>query len=166
MSKMFLGGVPTGPEVDRLIKEIEARPGVEVTYQEVERITGIRQRDNRFRSVTSAWRKRVFRERAIQVKAEGGRFVMLTPDEALTNGIVSFHKIGRALGRTSVRISVINEAELTPARADTKRLMQREIEVVTDAARRAAKVIAGPAPVSPARRIVPPAQHGDTENRP
>lgn len=163
MSRMFLGGVPTGPEVDRLIKEIEARAGVEVTYEQVERITGVRQRENRFRSVTAAWRKRMFREKGIEVKAEGGRFLMLTPDEALSSGISSFHKAGRALGRTSIKISVINETELAPARAETKRLLQRELDVVTDAARRAAKAIAAPKPVAASQRIAP--AHGDAEPR-
>lgn len=153
MSKIFLGGVPTGPDVDRLLKEIEARPGVEVSYETVERLIGAKRTDNRFRSVTNSWRKRIFREKALEIKAEGGRFLILTPDEALSSGISAFHKVGRALGRTSVRVAVINEAELAPARAETKRLMQREIDAVTDATRRAVKAIAAPKPVSTSHRM-------------
>lgn len=147
MSKLFLGGVPTGPEVDRLMTGVEIKPGTKVSYETVADITGVRVNESRFRSVTNAWRKRVFREKALEVKAEGGCFVILTPDEALTNGISSFHKVGRALGRTNVKVSVINEAELSNERAATKRLLQREIGMVSDAARRAAKEIAAPKPV-------------------
>lgn len=153
MSKIFLGGVPTGPEVERLMKEVEAGPGIEVSYETVEQLIDVKRTDHRFRSVTNSWRKRLFREKALEVKAEGGRFLMLTPDEALSSGINAFHKVGRALGRTSVKVAVINEAGLTPARAETKRLMQREIEAVTDATRKAVKTIAAPKPVSTVVRL-------------
>ena len=147
MSKLFFGGVPTGPEVDRLMAGVEIIPGNRVPYQDVEQLTGVKANEHRFRTVTNAWRKRVFREKALEIKAEGGCFVILTPDEALTNGITSFHKVGRALGRANVKVSVINETELSKERAVTKRLLQREIGMVSDAARRAAKEIATPQPV-------------------
>lgn len=147
MSKLFFGGVPTGPEVDRLMNAISLEAGARVSYEQVEKITGVRATEHRFRTVTSAWRKRVFREKALEIKAEGGFFVILTADEALTNGITSFHKVGRALGRASVKVSVINETELSSERASTKRLLQKEIGAVADAARRAAKEIAAPKPV-------------------
>lgn len=162
MNKIFLGGVPTGPDVDRLLKEIEAKPGVEVSYETVERLIGANRTDNRFRCVTNSWRKRLFREKALEIKAEGGHFLMLTPDEALSCGISAFHKVGRALGRTSVKVTVINEAELSPARAETKRLMLREIEAVTDATRRAVKAISAPKPIKTTQRILDSALLGDS----
>lgn len=153
MSKLFLGGVPTGPEVDRLMVGLAIESGTRVPYGQVEELTGLSVKEHRFRTVTNAWRKRVFREKALEVKAEGGCFVILTPDEALTNGISSFHRVGRALGRTNAKVSVINEAELSSERAATKRLLQREIGLVSDAARRAAKEIAAPKPVSTIVRL-------------
>ena len=153
MSKLLFGGVPTGPEVDRLMAGIAIEAGVRIPYEKVEELTGVRVNEHRFRTVTTAWRKRVFREKALEVKAEGGCFVILTPDEALTNGINSFHKVGRALGRTNVKVSVINETALSNERAATKRLLQREIGMVSDAARRAAKEIAAPKPVSTVVRL-------------
>lgn len=153
MSKLFFGGVPTGPEVDRLMKGLVIEAGAKIPYETVEQITGTRASEHRFRSVTNAWRKRVFREKALEVKAEGGCFVILTPDEALTHGISAFHRVGRALGRTNVKVSVINETQLSSERAATKRLLQREIGLVSDAARRAAKEIASPKPVSSVVRL-------------
>lgn len=153
MSKLFFGGVPTGPDVDRLMKGIEIEAGARIPYKIVEDLIGTSVSEHRFRSVTNAWRKRVFREKAFEIKAEGGCFVILTPDEALTNGITSFHRVGRALGRANVKVSVINETQLSSERAATKRLLQREIGLVSDAARRAAKEIAAPKPVSTVVRL-------------
>ena len=153
MSKLFFGGVPTGPEVDRLMKSLTIEAGQRVPYSTVEELTGLSASENRFRAVTNAWRKRVFREKALEVKAEGGCFIILTPDEALTHGITAFHRVGRALGRANVKVSVINETQLTTERATTKRLLQREIGMVADAARRAAKEIAAPKPVATITRL-------------
>jgi len=161
MSKLFFGGVPTGPEVDRLMKGLTIEAGARIPYETVEQLTGVRVNESRFLSVTNAWRKRVFREKALEVKAEGKCFLILTPDEALTSGIAAFHRVGRALGRTNVKVSVINETQLSPERASTKRLLQREIGLVSDAARKAAKEIAAPKPVATITRLHDKAGNGE-----
>lgn len=63
--KLFAGGVPTEPEVRALreaFPEGEMKPGQVIPYEEVERVINTRRDDNRFRSVTTRWRKVVERE--------------------------------------------------------------------------------------------------------
>lgn len=154
MNKLFSGRIPTNAEVNKLMG-LPIRAGDTISYEQVCGLTGLSATETRFRSVTNAWRKRVFREMHLEVKPEGGQFVVLTPDEALSSGIKSFHRAGRALGRVSVKVSVINETELTEEKAATKCLLQRNIDAVADAARRAAKEVVAPRPHASLPRILP-----------
>lgn len=144
---LFRGGIPTGMDVDKLMKEIEVQPGTVVPYAEVERIMGVHLKATRFRSVTQAWRKRIFREKLLDSTAEGGEFYFLTADAAHDKGRRIIKQIGRATGRLTVRVDAIDANELTGPRREIHNLLRRESQAMLDAARKSAKAIAGPRPV-------------------
>jgi hypothetical protein len=147
---LFRGGVPTGMDVDRLMKEIEISPGAQVDYSKVETILGVSRANNRFRSVTTAWRARAFRENALQSKAEGGMFLFLTADAAHDEAISSVKRVGRATGRLTKRVDAIDASELTGDRLARHSLLQREAAAMLEAMRRSAKSIVAPKPVAAA----------------
>lgn len=154
MSKLFFAGVPTKFDVDKLIKAITPEPGMRISYASVAEVIGVEPKTSRWRTVTDAWRARMFKEKNLRMTAEGGEFVVLTAAGALSKGIDDFHKVGRALGRTGTRVAVINEGDLDVEGGAQKRIVQREILAVADAARKAAKEIALPGTHNSVVRLV------------
>ena len=147
---IFKGGVPTKIEVDLLMKEIEASSGIGISYKQIERVTNLKRHENRFKSVVTAWRKRVFREKLLQSSAEDGTIHFLTGNEAHDLGKRDVHKIGRAAGRLSTRVETVDVASLSEDRRDRHYLLRRETTAMLESVRNSAKAIAGPKPVSSA----------------
>jgi hypothetical protein len=83
MSKVFFGGVPTKPEVDKLMKELAPfERGQLLLYEQVEAVINIRRDKNRFYTVTMAFRKRLLNEFNILTKAiPNTGFKLLTESE-------------------------------------------------------------------------------------
>src|SRR5574337_915133 len=106
-SRIFLGGVPTRPDVEKLLAKIDVSHGSIIPYRMVEDIIGIPRDQNRWRTVTEAWRKRLFRERRLQIIAEGESFKALTAAEAVAHGAKRLNAHGRAVGRTATRVDSI-----------------------------------------------------------
>lgn len=146
---LFKGGLPTGMDVDKLMRAFNIEPGVQIAYGDIEKLLGISASDHRFRTVTNAWRKRVFREKLIQSVGEGGFIRFLTADEAHDRGRVGFRRIGRAAGRLATQVEAVNVENLTGERRDAHNLLRREAHVILDAARKSAKAIAAPRPTAP-----------------
>lgn len=152
MSKLFFGGVPTGPDVDNLMK-LEIVPGSEVSYAVIEEIISARAGSSRFRTVTSVWRKRIFRHRQIVSKAEGASIRFLTADEASDASRDDMHKIGRATGRAYTRVSSIKIEELTAQKREGHRLVVKEFDRMMTQAQQSAKAIAAPIAIKSVRLV-------------
>ena len=153
MGKLFFSGVPTKMDVDKLVETFKPEAGQRISYDDIAAVINVAPKTSRFRTVTNAWRSRVFKNNGLQMVAEGGEFIVLTPSGALSKGISDFHKVGRALGRAGTRVAVINEAELDKEAGAQKRILQREIGAVAEAARKAAKEIAAPGTPSSVVRL-------------
>lgn len=151
MRGVFRGGMSTEFEVNLLLKTFSVEPGMKVSYEDVCDLTKIRPNEGRFRAVTNAWRKRIFREKLISSTAEGGSFHFLTADEAHDRGLHGMQKIGRAMGRLCTRVESINAEQLTGERRERHNLLRRESQAVLEIVRASQKVIAGPRPVSSTR---------------
>lgn len=147
MSRLFRGGVPTGPDVEKLMA-LGVSPGDRVLYDDVERLLGLKRASNRWHSVTIAWRKRLFREQHIQTEADGEAFVILTADQAVSSAIKHMTGIGRAAGRVVVRVETIDQAALSPRALDQHVLVRRHAAAVLVSTRDACKAVAPPRPVS------------------
>jgi hypothetical protein len=59
----YYGGVPTKPDVDKLIEKWGIpEEGTQITYEQIETVLGIKrngERSSRYRTVVSAWKKRL-----------------------------------------------------------------------------------------------------------
>jgi hypothetical protein len=154
MSKAFLGGVPTRMDVERLFAEVTAEPGTTIDCDAVAAIIGVAATDNRFTTVTSAWRRELFRARGLRTLREGGAFLFLTPEQALEAGLRDYKRAGRATGRATVRTKSIDPRQLTDAGKEKQRLAIRMGEEMLDAAQRGMKAIAPPKPVTSNVRVL------------
>lgn len=151
MTNLFRGGVPTGPDVDRLIAAFpldDMGPGSIISYVDVSSIIGEAPGSGRFKSVSNAWRRRMFRERLWQTIAEGGAFRILTADECVRHGITSVTRLGRASGRVVARTMAIRTEEVSPALLPHRRVLQLQAIALRDAARLAAAAIAAPTAIN------------------
>ena len=81
-SRVFFGGVPTAPEV-RLLREKYGVPpeGIVIPQEEVESLIGCPRTSHRYRTITNAWRKGLYRETlgACFIGLQEGSFLTLPP---------------------------------------------------------------------------------------
>lgn len=147
--RLFRGGVPTEPDVKALIA-LGVEPGAEVTYERVEQIIGAARTSPRFSSVVAAWRRRVFREYRLRIRRSGGTFRFLTAPECLTQSTIDLHRVGRAIGRSSVHIDAIHTADLDGDGLRRHALLRRASYAVLSATQDACKEIALPKPIGAA----------------
>jgi hypothetical protein len=145
--KLFFGGVPTGMDVAKLM-ELELSPGVDISYEKVTEIIGEKAGTSRFRTVTNAWRKRLFRERLLQSSAEGGAFHFLTADAAHDKGRKGIVHVGRISSRLRRDVEAVDLMALTGERQAKHHLLRREIEAVNQTIHNSAKALALPTPVA------------------
>lgn len=150
---LFFGGVPTGPDVDLLMDRFPVGPDVSVSYFDIVETIGVTPSAPRFRTITTAWRNRVFRQRGLQSKCQGGTFTFLTADEAHDRAYSGVEKIGRSIGRQRTKIEAIPQDQLTTEQRRVEHvLLRREINALYQSAQSAAIAIAAP---TPAKRSLP-----------
>lgn len=105
-AKLHFGGVPAGPDINRIrdrFPDNQLAEGQEILYEEIAAIIGEPPHSNRFKTVTEAWRRRVQSESNVFIGCVPGRaFRVLTPRERFEES----HKKTRT-GLKSVRKGVI-----------------------------------------------------------
>ena len=119
-SKLFFGGVPTGPDVDRLIKTLGVPEAGLIEHQTIEAIVGCEHRSNRYRAIVSAWRSRLRREHNLGTDAEPGIGIRVLTAKEWSERQARQH---RGAVRHAVRVH--NEAVLIPA-ADLDEVARRK----------------------------------------
>lgn len=66
--RVYFGGVPTEPDVKKLLERFDVEdmiPGHEIKYSEVSEVIGQPKEASRWRTVTTAWRRRLEKDRNI-----------------------------------------------------------------------------------------------------
>lgn len=147
MSRLFIGGKDTKPEVDALLAAIEATPGRSVSHEDAAKAAGLDVGSNRFLTVVQRWRKIIERNTAVRIESRERVFHFLTADEAHDKLRADLHRIGRAAGKLHVRTGAVDVQQLSGERRETHFLLTRETAALLDSARRSAKAIQGPKPV-------------------
>jgi len=134
-------------EVDELLN-LKVEPGSSVAYSKIEEILGLSRNETRFRTVTGVWRKKLLRERGWDTISESGEFRILSPAEALNAGISRLEKVGRAAGRTVVRVEIIEAHTLSPEEQRRHMMLRRYSRAVLESTQEAVKQVAMPKAVS------------------
>lgn len=155
MAKIYFGGVPTDLDVERIIREVNAQPGASVAYSVLAGIIGAPIKSNRFRTVMTAYRKRIWRDHKLRIKAGGGEFRFLTGGEALQEGRNDIHRVGRAAGRAHKNIIAIDETGLSQEQKSEHALLRRVTAANLEQHQKSAKELAPPSAVTaPPMRLV------------
>jgi hypothetical protein len=115
---IFQGGVPTGSDVERLLREIGTpAPGDVIPYDQIARILGVERKSSRWGSVTDAWRRRLDREFNLLLEAvPNGGFRVLT----------NSGRVNHASSRYKRGLRQVAKAAVVAARTDRKGLTQEE----------------------------------------
>lgn len=70
--RLHFGGIPTEIDVRKLVEQFGVpKEGAKITWEELEETLEMDRSVQRFRTVTNAWRKKLFREHGLLVKAIG-----------------------------------------------------------------------------------------------
>jgi hypothetical protein len=105
-------GLPTAPDVEELLKAFpELKVGDRVQYEEIEALLKIAPKSNRFKTVTSAWRKRLAQQKIIMESDPGFAFYVASSDQitAGTHGTLKF--IGRKARRQRRKLAAATAQE-------------------------------------------------------
>jgi hypothetical protein len=120
--KMYFGGIPTAPDVDRIIEQYpidKLEPGMQITYQTIAGIINQDIKSYRWKTVTSAWRKKI----------ESDYNIIIDPDELEPETFVVLFEGGKVrLSRKKLRTSgrIARRSYEISARVDVKKLSDDE----------------------------------------
>lgn len=153
MSKKFIGGKDTNPEIAAISAAITPIPGGSISHDDLAAAAGLDPNSTRFTTVAKRWRKLIERNSAIRIESRDRVFHFLTADEAVRRGKEDMQRIGRATGRLHVRVASIDIAALSEPRKAEHFLLAREAAAMLESARRSAKAIQGPQAVRPGLRL-------------
>lgn len=135
---LYFGGMPTEPDIQKLIVGIVAKPGETIPHEAIEEILGVSWRSARYQTVTTAWRKRLLAEQNVDLCAVPRiGFLVLTERQRLEMSVRNFHMSARGIHRSVKRLTAVRVHELKePDRQrydHARRLMVTTLETVTTA---------------------------------
>lgn len=114
MSARF-GGIPTDVDVNALIEAYGVpAPGWSADYSAVAEIAKAPARSNRFKTVTDAWRRRLYATHGVSIRARAGRFSVRSASE----------RIGHAVGKTRSSLRGLEAARDEVAGTDRSSLSE------------------------------------------
>lgn len=147
-SNLFLGGVPTKPDVDKLRKAFGVpAEGTVIKHEEVEALLGYPRTSCRFKTVLESWRRSLDREHNVIFGPQRGiGIVVLPPNERIE---LSAHKIrvgGRIIGRAGRIAVTTDQTRLTPDNRRASEHVQRTVASIRLAVVTSAKQIDMPSP--------------------
>lgn len=168
MSELHFTGLPTGPQVRKLEEaypDLNALRGTFITHEAVERIIGEQRESTRYKTVTSAWRRKILNSLGIvldgQGEAQGVGFRVLTHGEQLHKGVGWRRQAARRIRRSRDVVIWSDEDKLTP---EQRRI--RDYELAAHARLQAAVLGSrkklGPPPTGPTL-VTKPTPKGDKE---
>lgn len=168
MSKLFLGGIPTAPDVKRIRETLGDLPeGSEIPHSWIEEIINCKSDSSRYRSVTMVWRKTVLREQNIEIDAVPGvGFRVLVGAERINRNYSKFRSASKLQGRAVRRIGSIPDAVLTSTDRARRDLIYQNAARAVETAALVAKQIEPPKPVSSSIPRLAPTSTDDLKGKP
>jgi hypothetical protein len=154
-SKLFFGGIPVRPDVEKLMKSIAIEAGRLVTHSEIVRVLRLDPKSSRYRTVVTSWRKTIEREKFLRLDGESGvGYRVLTPEQAISRSAKDIEHVSNASRKTTVRIEMIDTMSLSDQSKDQHALVRRHAHMINDTCRQVRKEIAAPSPTASAVRLV------------
>lgn len=143
-SGLFLGGVPTEPDVKRLIEAYSTlKPGDEITHAEMARTIDADERSNRYRTVVTAWRRQMLKLHNVDMQPiRGVGFRIIDGIERISASVKDYGGGVRKIVRSVGRARRVEMEKLTNEQQRVSEHALRHMEATADSARRASKEIA------------------------
>jgi hypothetical protein len=115
----YFRGLPTKPDVDRLISVFDLREGMEIQIEDIEKELGVDRKSHRYSSIVTAWRKWMYREKNLDMQGTGeGSYRINNPNERILHASSYVSR-----GRKS-----INKGIALAYSTDAKRLSSEYVE--------------------------------------
>lgn len=153
----FDDGLPTRPDVDLLLRTWPApKVGDVFPYDAIEKLLGLTHGDNRFRTVTTNWRKRMHEQMGVVVEARTGEaFYVASADDvsARTYSVIKF--VGRKAHKHRRKLATV-KIESDEQRATIEHQARVMLAIEKDAKRHRMNILP-PSPTTQAQpQLAPP----------
>lgn len=167
-TKVVIGGVPTSPEVKRLLAAFpDPQPGTTISHADIETVLNLSRDSSRYRTIITAWRRQLLLEQNIDIDALSGvGFYVPAPFERVTISTRDFRRgIGR-VGKAVRRISRVPMERLTNEEQVKAEHTRRRMEATLSEGRSATKEIAiRLAPLEQSPRVRPSITSSSESNK-
>lgn len=146
MSRLFLGGIPTAPDVKKLRTAFpEIKEGDQITHEQVEAVLKLDAKSSRYRSITTSWRKELLNELNLELAALPTiGYRCLPAGERLTTNIKGFRQGTRKQGKSVRRVIMIEAEKLSDVDQAKQLHMMRLGQAVVAQATSVMKELNGP----------------------
>lgn len=140
-TSLFLSGIPTKPDVDKLRKAFGVpAEGVVITYAQLSEVIGSDPKSHRFKTVVGHWRKVLLSEHRVWTAAERGTGIYrMNPNEEAEASVCERKAGFRKLRKSARLILGVDRSRLTPENVRIIEHGQRILGAVELAASTAAK---------------------------
>lgn len=153
--KLFFGGVPVGPDVEKLRKAIKAEAGLVIRHSDIAKVISEDPKASRYRTIIASWRKTVEREQFLRIEAEVGiGYRVLTPEQAVSRSSKDIELMSNASRKATVRVEMIDTVALPDQIKSQHALVRRHAHMINDTFRQVRKEIAAPEPTKAALQVV------------
>ncbi len=114
MSRPFFGGIPTKPDVEKLMDHFSVQEGDVIEHENIIAVIGVEPSSNRYRNVVNAWRKALLTQKNLLLVAiPSVGYKVLTPTERVAHGVDGFVKSGRRIRKNAFLLGLVPDQELS-----------------------------------------------------
>lgn len=147
---LFFGPNTTQPEVEKLLAEITPIPGAIIQHDEIEAVIGQEHRTSRYRTITSAWRRRLIREHGIDLHpALGLGFEVLTSSRRIDVAVGCVKGSTRRQRKALGFLGRVEQSELTDDERTTFEIAAMQANLMHEGGKKALKLIANATKLQP-----------------
>lgn len=117
----YFGGLPTDPEVRKLREhfgDMQKLRGTTISHEDIEKVIGVKREDNRYKTITNAWRKRIRKETGVEIRGDlaeviGIGFRVLTDGEQVTFSTDLRQRGAKRIRHSHIALANTDEEKLT-----------------------------------------------------
>jgi hypothetical protein len=149
-TRLFLGGMPFKPDVDKLRAAFGVpKEGDVIPWDRIEGVIGQPKKSNRFVGVVTAWRKALYNEHNVAFGPERGLGLrVLNPDERIQYAAAGFRMGCRKLARSARLAERTDPAQLTSPNVEVQKQLVTSTGTIRATVAASAKQIRWPNPVA------------------
>lgn len=157
---LFFAGLPTGPDVRKLetaFPDVLSMRGQVILHEQIEQILGHKRTESRYRTVFSAWRRKVERETGVVITGIGvaGGFRVLADGEQVSFGVRQRVSAARKIKRAWTVISAVDSNKLSAQESAVRDHEMRAAAKINAAMIEARKPSSAPAAITGGPKATP-----------